>query len=1074
MLFGKRCVFLLLSRHPTFLAFTFSLSVLFPLDAKAKDNVRLAIINKASEVKGSSDFADLMFAEFAKQKDIELIERDRINTILKEQSLSLDISAKVDSSLLVKCGKLLMADDILLMKAEQDTGGQTQIRLRLLNVRYGFKLFDSLVAVRYQQEENLALVDSTVKNVVQQMKRMNVDTSLLLPVAVTTFRSEELNPRWDWLQTALAGSIERKLVLYPGVVVMERLSAGAIVNEQELINVLPESLRPSALMIDGTYRINSAINGVSISVRARRGGQLITEVNVDGSGEQIEDICSRTANMLLSRIAGVAAKTSVDPAIEAQRLKEEASIYLRRNDDVRALPLAESAYALMPEIIEYQKFLLEAMNYRFRSMCISQTRYTWQEDFCFHALDLARKIVRTMPFPDLKSNSAIRSSHFNEIRECLNHIDYLCQYKAAGKWQGEERYKELIAAYWSFLEECRKIYAGKDNNIYANVLNQEAQSLELIQNVDELIRMAKVTIDSPDKKDSALMVGSFLRAAGKFSGDGEARAKINNYIAYLDKTNDPDVKLKIKEYNIRFSSDVLRGNEQVEKSYRERFDAGKVQKDLSPVAAIVISTQFSSDEKVNTNIRLKHLEEIFNFAYENFLIGRGDPRQWGWTGCWFADTLILSGREKDAVMWIKRLVGIIGYDRCSRDLQVKMSQLEVMDSLSTNMQPAVTVKPVPEVPQSAPAGNYKPVVVIASDDKRLLMADMNNVEFRRLLFWERSMMIVYSRGKKFGVIVLDPGGKGELSFRKSSFEYDCVSARPAVALNDGDVYLGFLDAGLLVMGKDGKSRQMNEMTGLAYNKILYLESLKDKLFAVIGSDPLKITWGPGENPLEEKNRGLMEVDLKTGDSRIITSTRAENRNSELGNKTVNGIAADPTRGVLWVLADFSLFRYDPDKMTFEKTDVEGLTKFVSHGEALRYPGGLKLFGNQLLVCLSGGLFLCDLMTMKGSTVMSGEYGSYGTSAKWKKSGFRFDDVWHAVPAKNGIFCTSPGELFEYHFGVKSGQVIPGELFQYVQVDEESSCRDDLKIRDLVLNDNGLYVLTPNAVYLVSCSELVQK
>ena len=189
MLFGKRCVFLLLSRHPTFLAFTFSLSVLFPLDAKAKDNVRLAIINKASEVKGSSDFADLMFAEFAKQKDIELIERDRINTILKEQSLSLDISAKVDSSLLVKCGKLLMADDILLMKAEQDTGGQTQIRLRLLNVRYGFKLFDSLVAVRYQQEENLALVDSTVKNVVQQMKRMNVDTSLLLPVAVTTFRS---------------------------------------------------------------------------------------------------------------------------------------------------------------------------------------------------------------------------------------------------------------------------------------------------------------------------------------------------------------------------------------------------------------------------------------------------------------------------------------------------------------------------------------------------------------------------------------------------------------------------------------------------------------------------------------------------------------------------------------------------------------------------------------------------------------------------------------------------------------------------------------------------------------------
>jgi len=558
--------------------------------------LRLAILNEASSVKGASDFADMIFEELSPNKDIELIERTRIDMIIKEQKLSLDFSSKVDASLAIKLGKLLSADAILLMKPEKDLNKKDVVRMRLLNTQCGFKLYDSVVDVKPQAEENLYIVKAISKIVLQQMKRMNVDVQHLLPVSVLMFRSEEISPKYDWLQSYLSSLFERKLLQYPGVVEMERISAGTLLSERDLVGTLPDSLRSSAVMIDGSYRMFAFTNGISITVNALRCGRVVAQAKLYDSMDKLDEMGSKLITQLLSKINASVTNTPMNPADEAEMLIKQARIYMERDDKAKALEIAEAAHAIAPDSLEALIFLVDLLISRQGEGRLSSEM---KENYLMRTMCLVE---------DVLNRGSLSKEPCTTIWSCFLRASY---YMENGARSG--RHEEIIQEAFKLCELCRCVYAGKSQKMVDMAGNFGKAYAGYFRSIDEMDKYLPLVPEYYRLPEEDLLLKIvFFRDAAK--GHPEVLLKVEDCLAHRRKSSDMHIRGKAIDQSTAFYSTVMPDEEKLLKVVQEYFEWARIQKQIRPEILLVL--RYSSDRKKSREIGRKKYEEALAIQAE--------------------------------------------------------------------------------------------------------------------------------------------------------------------------------------------------------------------------------------------------------------------------------------------------------------------------------------------------------------------------------------------------------------------------------------------------------------------------
>jgi len=363
--------------------------------AIAKNVPRLAVLVQDDQGRPSRILSDLIFMALSHEPGVELLERQEFQSILKENELLGAVLDDAKAAALPQCGRFLGADYILFFRTETSAKGGPCLQVRLLDTRYGFKIFDRLLAVEADPAGAEVVANTLSEYTVRNVKRLSVPLKELKMIGISTFRGEGLAARWDWLGDAIPGAIEQNLSGCKGLLLMERRAVTPLLEERGIGAVVPDALQAAAVHVDGTYRVDAGARQLSITVRVRQGTQTRDEFKLTGSVDEVEELCAKVAMRLAKGEVGGDLVPSLTPARESQMLADEAKTYLRREEAARAIAPAESAYALTPNSVDCQKLLLTSLlRGGLRREAGTAKNPQGSEKTFFRAMDLAELIVR--------------------------------------------------------------------------------------------------------------------------------------------------------------------------------------------------------------------------------------------------------------------------------------------------------------------------------------------------------------------------------------------------------------------------------------------------------------------------------------------------------------------------------------------------------------------------------------------------------------------------------------------------------------------------------------------------------
>lgn len=187
----------------TFLIF---ISVHGQTDSKT---LRIAVINLSPDNQELSKFGDLVQVELMKKGNIELLEREQINALLREQKIELDGRGGI-----LKAGNILRADLIIFFQEEKPFA-----RIMIFDIKHGLRVFDDKTSY------DMKSVLKSVKRSLSICKEKNPKI-----FSVPPFISNELQFKFDQYQDVFAKAMREEL-LSRKIFVVEFEEAREIFNE---------------------------------------------------------------------------------------------------------------------------------------------------------------------------------------------------------------------------------------------------------------------------------------------------------------------------------------------------------------------------------------------------------------------------------------------------------------------------------------------------------------------------------------------------------------------------------------------------------------------------------------------------------------------------------------------------------------------------------------------------------------------------------------------------------------------------------------------------------------------------
>lgn len=908
---------------------------------------KLAVVDVGGKVKAPPAFLDFLAVAFTKQANIALLERAEIDRLLREQALSLSLSR--DAA--VKAGKLWAVDAFLMLEAEGQAKGPMRIRTRLVDAHHGMKVFDIDLIVAADSKRYPEQADALAKSAAQKLATFRKDAKDVRLVGVAAIQSKEVSKSWDWLSESLAAGIEQHLGLEPRVILMERKQTRPLTDERNLADGLPEALKASAVLVTGSFQLDRAkgLDAIAVQVQCRSAGKVILEKRVEGSLNQPGLIAQKLAKEISAGLSGGVSTRSMTADAEAKMLADQARAFFSReswtNDPEQALAPAEAALALVPTSNEYRYLLLTILDAQLSYRSFLKDRAAlWQHTlaYCTRALPLAEQIVakpdKSLPFIWPSTVTKIFTHHYT------HHFGHVRD-KEPGSLEDDDAAKGVRAGLRALhargmASPALRAYfmepAGKIGFVWCDT---PEQAFELMQQSfeacsEEFKRVPNSIVMST--------IGSSPHFYLHFSRCPQWAKRPDldkTYAKFIDETcrhKDPIVRIAGELRGTAFYNREP-GPVDREKSrthYRNflRVLTEEVQPKwpTSPIAYSswtylpLANARFAVEDKKDAEIKAALLRESLDY----FL---AEPKRFHRLGFWrssidaYAQHLDTMGKPEEAYRYLQ--------DHATRLKTVKLTPGDNTDTLTNAL--ATLARKHPRLrPVDTGPNPYKTEAVVLARDLSKFFAKQpwngGSVNFRRVILEGKVAAIVCTHGlgrkERFGLLRLDPDTLKPMSFTeypidletKSKWPFDHhIWYGPPVAVSGEDVYVGSPYGGIIGFPADGPAKGWSEKTGLASDMITSLAVLDGKLYAATGA-----YW---------TDRGLIELDLASGKSAVVFSSKAADSKHMLDGRGILGVAADAKRGCLWLATSTkpaakdkgALFAYYPkDGKAVKKMDAE--------------------------------------------------------------------------------------------------------------------------------------------------------
>jgi hypothetical protein len=281
-------------------------------------------------------------AKLSKVPGLQVLERETINRVLSEQKLSLSGLVATDQVLTV--GKLLAVDLFAVLEAGLDK--KEVAGLVVFDAGTGVRLWDAALRPG-SLDEVVAVTVAAIQKAHQ--KRRAIDT--LRAVCLLTVRNADLPRDLDGFCDSVGLLLERHLIASPDLALLERRRLEQVNKERNLPVDSPlRKLLASVVTIE--LEIGFSPEGKGLKCTA-----LLSDGRGKSIGKSTAVVATRDAAALALAVfkeTAQALNAKAAPAEggrvqEAGRFLREAEFFWDHKDPQRALPAAESAFALHPD-----------------------------------------------------------------------------------------------------------------------------------------------------------------------------------------------------------------------------------------------------------------------------------------------------------------------------------------------------------------------------------------------------------------------------------------------------------------------------------------------------------------------------------------------------------------------------------------------------------------------------------------------------------------------------------------------------------------------------------------------------
>jgi len=346
------------------LATAYATLIVLPVaETRAEETpLRVAVVDTGDNPLAPSALLDLLVVELSQNEELDVLERQEIVAILREQGKNLALADNNLQDNFVAVGRLLGADALILISASAPNQQRLQaIEARIVETRRGIRFGGTVFAWSNGDQAIAEQIALATEQIAERLKRLQNVKGKFTLVSLAGFRTDELSQEAHRFKRNLESWLETWLASQPGIAVAERTKVLPLIAEHKLSDDLPAALGEADVTIDGTFQLDfsQAEPQVELTVRVIRKYRTVATRSLLIPLHERAKLRELTGKAVLELLE-IKTEKSFDASAEAKLLTDEAERLLALWRRHEALDRLMTAYALNPDSLRTQVLLLHA------------------------------------------------------------------------------------------------------------------------------------------------------------------------------------------------------------------------------------------------------------------------------------------------------------------------------------------------------------------------------------------------------------------------------------------------------------------------------------------------------------------------------------------------------------------------------------------------------------------------------------------------------------------------------------------------------------------------------------------
>lgn len=432
--------------------------------------VALVLLEQGEVAQGVPDLAT---AKLSAEPGVEMLERQAIDAVLREQEWTL--CGLVSAADAVRAGQILGADVLVVLQAT--AAAQPSV----------VTAFDAATGVRLVHDD-LPDGDPVVQaECLSELCRQAIQKSrdpdkAIRTLSILAIQNVDLPNQQEYLVGALSHLLERRLIQSPGIAILERDRLEALNAERALAGGGTENdLRASVHVLELDISHGEKNGDIRIYIRLTDPAGALQGEFVKTGPANAPDLVNSIQNKLV-RLLGMAPPPEAPTrAVEAQRYRREAEVQLKQKQYPSAIRAAEAAYALNPEDLDI-------------SRCITRCHFEYADTL--YKEKGAQYLLQQLHWLDLLKSKYGDTSQVGFLGTFLN---FRCpstdpeRHRGWSPMPNEVKYQEL-------LRKLQNEYARQLGLSRTRTENAKSEDTPLIRTLEPRWAFGEIAMAAPDRE----------------------------------------------------------------------------------------------------------------------------------------------------------------------------------------------------------------------------------------------------------------------------------------------------------------------------------------------------------------------------------------------------------------------------------------------------------------------------------------------------------------------------------------------------------------------------------------------